>query len=169
MCGRSLKMAVLHVVRSTPEHLHGRFQRSRNLGGFQRVIDSEPTTEATAYQGDVHFYVCRGNTEQLGHFFLQFIWRLRRRPNGAAIANYRSSAVHRLDRSVRVKRIEISRAHRASDFTDALFRFFLSRDNALLLARFFQTRAMRSGIETISRLVAPFHRERGATFQRTPR
>ena len=161
-------MAVLHVVRSTPKHLHGRFHCSRNLGGFQRVIDSQPSTEPTAYQGDVHFHIHRWNTEQLGHFLLQFIWRLRRRPDCAAIAGNRCRAIHRFDGRVRIKRIEIGRLERAVGLIDASFSNFPARDDALLQASLLQARAMRRRIETIGRLIAPFDRQRGTTFQRAP-
>ena len=157
-------MAVLHIVRSTPKHLHGRFHRSRNFGSFQRVIDSEPSTEPTAYQGNVHFHIRRWNTEQLGHFFLQFIWRLCRRPDCAAIVGNRRRAIDRFNGGVRVKWIEISRLHRTPDLVDVLFPSFPARDDAPLLACLFQTRAMRHRTETINRLIAPFDRERGATL-----
>src|SRR5438552_3250781 len=127
-------MAVLHVIWPAPEHLHRRLYRSRNFGGFQCIIDSEPSAEPTAYQGDVHFHIRRWNTEEPSHSFLQFIWRLRWRPNCTAIARDRSAAIHCFDGRVGIKRIEISRGHGAPGFADVLFAFFLARDNTLLLA-----------------------------------
>src|SRR5437868_1977833 len=164
----SLKMAVLHVVRSTPKHLNGRFDRSRNLGSFQGVVDSEPSTEPTAYQGNVHFHIHRWNSQELGHFFLQFVWCLRRRPDCAAIADNRRRAIHRFDGGMRIKRIKISRLHRVASLLDVLFPFLLARNNAFLLARLFEARAMRDRIEATSRSTAPSDRECSSTFQCAP-
>ena len=44
---------MLHVVRSTPEHLHGRFHRSRNLDSLQRgVMNAWQSFDLSAVNGN---------------------------------------------------------------------------------------------------------------------
>ena len=168
MRGRCLEVALTHIVRPSPEHLHRCFDGARNFRRFQSVIDREPAPKSSADQGHIHFYFFGRRPEKLCHFFLQGIGRLGRCPDDAAISSHIGDAIHRLDGSMRVERIKVARVDCPCGRASARRRFVFASNKALLLRSFIKPFEMRLGIERILWWIFPFDRKRGAAFQSRP-
>ena len=132
MDGSPLEMTVLHIVGTRPEELNWRLGRARNFRRFQCVVDREPSSESSADQGDIYLDVGGRGPEQLRDLFLQSVWRLRGRPDCAAIFSHIGDAVHRLDRRMGVEWIMIGRVDRFRDGSGPGRRFFFAGDEAAL-------------------------------------
>src|ERR1700745_492582 len=94
MNGRRLKMSLRHVVSARPEKLDRSFGGTRNVRGFNCIIDSEASAKSTTNQRDVHIHIGRRDPEQLSNLLLQSFGRLCGRPDRAAILSNVRQAVH---------------------------------------------------------------------------
>src|SRR5439155_4277601 len=124
--------------------------------------DSEAPAKPTTNQCNVYLNIRRSNAEKFGHFVLQSLRRLRRRPNRTAISAHVGHAVHRFHRRMGVKRILISRLDRLCNLNRARRRFLFASNKSSFMRGRFKPLPMGIGVESVFGGIVPFYRKSSA-------